>query len=86
MAVKTNYDFKGILVEDAIIGVARIFGSSKEGWYSLVTVSIQNKENPENFVLEEIERFNFQAPFDKNERGYVTVYKALMEKYGGVEI
>lgn len=86
MAVKTNYDFKGILVEDAIIRVDRIFGSSKEGWDSLVTVSIQNKENPENFVLGEIERFNFQAPFDKGERGYATVYKALMEKYGGVEI
>ena len=32
-----------------------------------------------------IEEFNFQAPFKEDERGYVSVYNALTEKYGGVE-
>lgn len=86
MAIKVNYKFKGISVKDAIIRVVRIFGSNNEGWNSLVTVSVENKENPDNVVFDQIEEFDFQVPFDKDERGYVTVYKALMEKYGGVEI
>ena len=87
MAIKVaNYKFKTVSIKDAIIRVERIFGSSKEGWNSLVTISVQNIEDLENIVLEEIESFNFHIPFDKDERGYKTIYLALMEKFGGVEI
>lgn len=87
MAIQVqDYKFKGVSIKDAIIRVSRIFGSSKEGWDSLVTVSFENEENPENVILEQIEEFNFQAPFKENERGYITIYKALMDKYGGIEV
>ena len=38
MSIKTNYNFKGIEVKDAIIRVDRLWGSSKEGWTALVRV------------------------------------------------
>lgn len=84
MAIQVpDYKFKGVSIKDAIIRVERIFGSSKEGWDSLVTVSVKNKEN---IIFEQIEDFNFQAPFNKDERGYVTIYKALKDKFGGTEV
>lgn len=87
MAIVTNYNFKGIEVKDAIIRVKRIFGSSKEGWDSLVQVYNQNIEIDTNIAKENIiEEFNFKAPFKEDERGYKTIYDALMAKFGGVEI
>ena len=113
MAIKTDYNFKGIEVKDAIIRVIRIFGSSKEGWNSLVGVYTQTKEiipavekveqvgfpDEANYVApieakesyevirdNLIEEFNFQVPFKEDERGYKTIYEALMSKYGGVEV
>jgi len=38
MAIKSNYNFKGISIQDAYIRVDRIFGSSREGWNSLIGV------------------------------------------------
>lgn len=101
MSIKANYNFKGIKVKDAIIKVERIFGSSKEGWDSLVGVYIQTKEiipaTPELDGVEAkeeyeviranlIEEFNFPVPFQKDERGYENIYKALMDKYGGIKV
>ena len=113
MSIKTNYNFKGIEVKDVTIKVIRIFGSSKEGWNSLVGVYTQTKEiipavekveqvgfpGDPNYVApiqakesyevisdNLIEEFNFQAPFKEDERGYKTIYEALMAKYGGIEI
>lgn len=113
MAIKTDYNFKGIEVKDATIKVIRIFGSSKEGWNSLVGVYTQTKEiipavekveqvgfpDEPNYVApieakesyeivndNLIEEFNFQVPFKEDERGYKTIYEALMAKYGGVEV
>lgn len=105
MAIKTDYNFKGIEVKDATIKVIRIFGSSKEGWNSLVGVYTQTKEiipavekvEQVGFSIEAkesydvirdnlIEEFNFQVPFNEDERGYKTIYEALMAKYGGIEI
>ena len=113
MAIKRDYNFKGIEVKDAIIRVIRIFGGSKEGWNSLVGVYTQTKDvipavekveqvgfpGEPNYVApiepkesyevirdNLIEEFNFQAPFKEDERGYKTIYEALMAKYGGIEI
>lgn len=113
MAIKTNYNFKGIEVKDATIRVIRLFGSSKDGWNSLVgvyntTVEIvpeveyklpigipgENGYEPEVLaqeattkeVLNLIEEFNHQASYKEDERGYVSVYNSLTEKFGGVEI
>ena len=47
MAIKTNYNFKGIEVKDAYIRVDRLWGSSKEGWTALVGVyNITTEEVP----------------------------------------
>lgn len=113
MAIKINYNFKGIEVKDAYIRVDRLWGSSKEGWTGLVGVytqtkeiipsvekvkqvgfpdetnyvaPIEAKESYEGTIDSLIEEFNFQAPFKEGERGYKTIYEALMAKYGGVEV
>lgn len=94
MAIKTNYMFRGVEIPGATLRVIRIFGSSKEGWNSLVGVyNTELKYIPTEFEREEaleevlnlIEEFNFQTPFSANERGYISVYKALQERFGGVE-
>lgn len=79
MAIKTTYNYKGLEVTEAIIRVERLFGSSKDGWDSLVKVYNKDYSNP-------IDEFNFQVPFKEDERGYKTIYDALMAKFDGVEI
>lgn len=113
MAIKTTYNFKGIEVDPATIRVIRLFGSSKEGFNSLVGVytttkeiipavekveqvgfpgetnyvaPVEAKESHEVIRDNLIEEFNFQVPFNKDERGYKTIYNALMDKFGGVEV
>ena len=94
MSIKTNYNFKCIEVKDAIIRVDRLFGSSKEGWNSLVGVyNITTEEVPadeENgveattrTVYNKLEEFNHSAPYVSDERGYITMYKSLQNKFGG---
>ena len=101
MSIKTNYNFKGIEVKDAIIRVDRLWGSSKEGWTALVGVynktteeipaveaseGIEAQEAKTVEVMNKIDEFNFNTEFVEDERGYVALYKALMVKFGGVEI
>ena len=121
MSIKTNYNFKGIQVPEVTIRVIRIFGSSKEGWNSLVgvynttietvpaveevteqrlvteatedteavyeTVIItEAKEATTKEVFNLIEEFNHRAIYKEDERGYVSVYKSLTEKFGGEEV
>jgi hypothetical protein len=121
MAIKTNYDFNGINIEGATIRVDRLWGSSKEGWNSLVrvytTVKIdiptieevteqrlvseatgeseavyeeivitEAKEAYTKEELRQIQEFNHLADYIEDERGYVTIYKSLMKKFGGVEV
>jgi hypothetical protein len=58
MAIKTDYNFKGINVPDATIRIIRVFGSSREGWSSLVGVynttieTIEAKEAKEGTEFE----------------------------------
>lgn len=121
MAIKTNYNFKGIIIPDAYIRIDRLFGSSKEGWNSLVgvynttietvpaveeiteqrlvteatedteavyetVIVTEAQEATTKEVVSLIEEFNHQASYKEDERGYVTIYKSLTDKYGGVEI
>ena len=79
MAIKTTYNYKGLEVNEAIIRVERLFGSSKDGWDSLVKVYNKDYSNP-------IDEFNFKSEFKEEERGYITIYKSLTEKFGGIEI
>lgn len=44
---------------------------------------VEAKDSYEVIINNLIEEFNFQAPFKEDERGYETIYKALMDKYGG---
>ena len=132
MAIKTNYNFKGIEVKDAYIRIDRLFGSSKEGWNSLVGVyNITTEEVPAveevteqrliseaiaeviaedgNVVTEaqeavyetvivteaqeattktvfnKLEEFNFNIEYKEDERGYVSLYSGLKEKYSGLD-
>ena len=94
MAIKTNYKFKGIEVKDAYIRIDRLFGSSKEGWNSLVGVynitteevpSIDGVEATTKTVFNKLEEFNFNAEYKEDERGYVSLYNALKEKFSGID-
>lgn len=81
MSIKTNYNFKGIEIENAIIRIIRIFGSSKEGWNSLVGIYSTTKD-AENLI----EEFNHKVEYNENENVYETIYNSLTVKYGGIKI
>ena len=102
MSIKTNYNFKGIEVKDAIIRVDRLWGSSKENWTALVGVynltqeevpaveadeekGIEAQESYTKTVYNKLEEFNISAIYVEDERGYISLYKALTDKYGGVK-
>lgn len=99
MAIKTDYNFKGIEIKDAVIKVIRIFGSSKEGWSSLVGVynitietvpaieedGVVTQEATTKEVYNLIDEFNHSCEFSELERGYETIYKSLTEKFGGIK-
>lgn len=84
MAIKTDYNFKGIEVKDATIRVIRIFGSSKEGWNSLVGVYTQTKEIIP--AVEKVEQVgfpdepNYVAPIEAKE-SYEIVRDNLIEEF-----
>lgn len=103
MAIKTNYNFKGIEVKDAYIRVDRLWGSSKENWTALVGVyNITTEEVPaieadeENGVIAQeattrtvynkLEEFNHSCSYNEDERGYVSLYNSLTEKFGGIKV
>ena len=101
MSIKTNYNFKGIQVPEAIIRVDRLWGSSKEGWTALVGVynkttqeipaveaseGIEAQEAKIVEVMNKIDEFNFNAEFTLDERGYATLYSGLKAKYGGEDL
>ena len=95
MAIKTNYNFKGIEVKNAIIRLINLSGSSSRGWNSLVGVynttvetipATDEQEEVTREVMNLIEEFNHSVDFKEDERGYVTVYKSLTEKFGGEEV
>lgn len=101
MSIKTNYNFKGIQVPEAIIRVDRLWGSSKEGWTALVGVynkttkeipaieaseGIEAQDAKTVEVMNKIDEFNFNTEFVEDLRGYASLYAGLMEKYGGVRI
>lgn len=98
MSIKTNYNFKGIEVKDAIIRVDRLWGSSKEGWTALVGVynktteeipaveaseGIEAQEAKTVEVMNKIDEFNFNTEFVEDLRGYTSLYVELKAKYGG---
>lgn len=41
MAIQTNYDFNGLTIHNAYVRIDRLWGSSKEGWNSLVGVYME---------------------------------------------
>ena len=113
MSIKTNYNFKGIEVKDAVIRVDRLWGSSKEGWTALVGVynitteevpaveavsqvgfygeagyvaEVKAQEVTTRTVYNKLEEFNHSCSYVADERGYVSLYKSLTDKFGGVEI
>jgi hypothetical protein len=103
MSIKTNYNFKGIEVKDAVIKVNRLFGSKQEGWNSLVGVynitteevpaieadeenGVEAKEAYTKEVYNLLEEFNHSASYESDKRGYVSIYKSLTDKFGGVEV
>ena len=101
MSIKTNYNFKGIQVPEAIIRVDRLWGSSKEGWTALVGVynktteeipaveaseGIEAQDAKTVEVMNKIDEFNFNTECVEDLRGYKSLYAGLMSKYGGEEV
>ena len=101
MAIKTNYNFKGIQVPEAIIRVDRLWGSSKEGWTALVGVynktteeipaieaseGIEAQDAKTVEVMNKIDEFNFNTEFVEDLRGYKSLYDGLKVKYGGEDL
>lgn len=96
MPIKTNYKLKEVVeVKDSIIKVDRLWGSSKDGWTALVGVyiktlkevpAVEAKEATQIEVTEKIDEFNISTPYVDDERGYVSIYKVLTEKFGGIEV
>lgn len=72
MAIKTTYNFKGIKVPEVEIKIVRIFGSSKEGWNSLVGVYTKTLEDVDAVAEKTEERLvtpaviGFDAVLDKD--------------------
>jgi len=94
MAIKTNYNFKGIEVKDAYIRIDRLFGSSKENWTALVGVynitteevpAIEGEEAKVETVYNKLDEFNIVAPFSADDRGYESLYSELKAKFGGID-
>ena len=101
MSIKTNYNFKGIQVPEAIIRVDRLWGSSKEGWTALVGVynktteeipaveaseGIEAQDAKTVEVMNKIDEFNFNTKFVEDLRGYASLYAELKAKYGGEDL
>ena len=100
MSIKTTYNFHNVLIPNAIIKIDRLWGSSKEGWTGYISVStaelipavgVEGEDGympatPETTKLNKITEFNHSANFNPDERGYVSVYKSLQEKFGGEEV
>lgn len=53
MAIQANYNFNGIEIPSAIIKINRLWGSSKEGWSSLVGVYIEKDVAAQAEITEE---------------------------------
>ena len=101
MSIKTNYNFKGIQVPEAIIRTDRLWGSSKEGWTALVGVynktteeipaveaseGIEAQDAKTVEVMNKIDEFNFNTEFIEDLRGYKSLYAGLKAKYGGEDL
>jgi hypothetical protein len=88
MSIKTTYNFHNVSIHNAIIKIDRLWGSSKEGWTSLVGVYTTEivpavDGQPETTRMNKITDFNRHVPYKADERGYVTSYEALMAEFGG---
>lgn len=47
---------------------------------------VEAKEATQIEVTEKIDEFNISTPYVVDERGYVSIYKVLTEKFGGIEV
>lgn len=53
MAIQTNFNFNGIEIPNAIIRIQRLWGSSREGWSSLVGVYVEKNIPATEEITEE---------------------------------
>ena len=90
MAIKSNYDFKGISIADAYIRIDRLWGSSKENWTALVGVynlteetvpAVEGIDATTKTVYNLIEDFNHSCGYEDDKRGYASMYASLKEKF-----
>jgi hypothetical protein len=74
MAIKANLTSKGLGITDAYVRIDRIFGSSREGWNSVIGVYANAAAAVDQ---EPVETFNLSAPFDDKKNVYAILYAAL---------
>ena len=74
---------KEVPAVEEVIEKRLVEGSDSE--YEDVVV-VEGKEAAQVEILEKIDEFNISAKYVEDERGYVSLYKVLAEKFGGIEI
>ena len=78
--VKTLKDIPAV---EAVVEKRLVEGSESE--YEDVIIT-EAKEATQVEVLEKIDEFNISTPYVIDERGYVSIYNAIYNKYGGEAI
>lgn len=74
MALLVNYEIGGSLHQDAYVRVEHISGSKAGGWQGVVYVFNEDK----TMILD---TFNVDTLYDSLDRGYTSIYKAVMEMF-----
>jgi hypothetical protein len=67
----------GVYTTEVIPAISAVGEEGEEGYIPA---------QPETTRKNKITEFNHSAMFTADERGYVTMYKSLQEKFGGVEV
>ena len=70
----------------ALVGVYNITTEEVQAVEANEENGVEAKEAYTKEVYNLIEEFNHSASYSSEERGYVSIYKSLAEKFGGIEI
>ena len=72
-------------IEEVLDNDGIVTTEAQEAVYETVVV-IEAKEATTKTVYNKLEEFNHNCPYDENERGYVSLYNSLTEKFGGIKV
>lgn len=81
MAIRIDYEFKGMMVEKAYAKIEHIHGSAKDGWRGHFEVYNVAKDGTKY----QLEGFGVEAPFVDGVSPYEALYAVATEKYNGTK-